>query len=150
MVESPRTTDRQRITRLTQFKITKEKIMEHKEFENLVIKAIDELPENFKDKLENIDIVIEDEPNMDTARTLGLGSRGHLLGLYQGVPLKNRTHYYGMVLPDKITIYKANIERACKNTDGEEVYDRIKHVLQHEIAHHFGISDKRLKDLETY
>ena len=149
MVEIPRTTDRRRITRLTQFKITKEKIMERKEFEKLVIKAIDELPENFKDKLENIDIVIEDEPNMDTTRTLGLGSRGHLLGLYQGVPLKNRTHYYGMVLPDKITIYKANIERACR-TDGEEVYDRIKHVLEHEIAHHFGISDKRLKDLETY
>ena len=149
MAECPETKIRQRITRLTQFKITKEKIMEHKEFEKLVIKAIDELPKNFKDKLENIDIVIEDEPNMDTARTLGLGSRGHLLGLYQGVPLKNRTHYYGMVLPDKITIYKANIERTCR-TDGEEVYGRIRHVLEHEIAHHFGISDKRLKDLETY
>ena len=123
--------------------------MEHKEFEKLVMKAIEELPPDFKDKLENVDIVIEDEPDMRTAKALGLGSRGRLLGLYQGVPLKNRTHYYGMVLPDKITLYKANIERAT-TIDGGGSYERIKHVLQHEIAHHFGISDKRLKDLGAY
>ena len=124
--------------------------MNPKEFEELVIKAIDELPKLFKDKLENIDVVIEDEPNMDTARKLGLGSKGHLLGLYQGVPLKKRTHYYGMVMPDKITIYKSNIERLCRTDEGEAVYEQIKHVMQHEIAHHFGISDRRLKDLGTY
>ncbi len=123
--------------------------MESKEFESLVIKALNGLPRIFKDKLENIDVTIEDEPNMDTVKTLGLGSRGHLLGLYQGVPLKTRTHYYGMVLPDKITLYKANIERSCKATR-EDIYIRIKHVLQHEIGHHFGISDQRLKDLGVY
>ncbi len=123
--------------------------MKHKEFETLVTKALDELPNDFKDKLENVDIVIEDEPNMGTARALGLGTMGRLLGLYQGVPLKNRTHYYGMVLPDKITLYKANIERVCSQTGGGP-YEEIKHVLQHEIAHHFGISDKRLKDMGTY
>ena len=124
--------------------------MNRKEFEELVMKAIDELPKSFKDKLENIDVVIEDEPNMDTARKLGLGSKGHLLGLYEGVPLKKRTHYYGMVMPDKITIYKSNIERLCRTDEGEVVYEQIKHVMQHEIAHHFGISDRRLKDLGTY
>ena len=123
--------------------------MEHKEFENLVIKALNEFPKVFKDKLENIDITIEDEPNMDTVKTLGLGSRGHLLGLYQGVPLKARTHYYGMVLPDKIILYKVNIERFCKRT-GEDIYKKINHVMQHEIGHHFGISDQRLKDLGIY
>ena len=123
--------------------------MEHKEFENLVIKALNEFPKVFKDKLENIDITIEDEPNMDTVKTLGLGSRGHLLGLYQGVPLKARTHYYGMVLPDRIILYKANIERFCKRT-GEDIYKKINHVMQHEIGHHFGISDQRLKDLGIY
>ncbi len=123
--------------------------MEYKEFESLVIKAVKELPEAFKDKLENVDVVIEDTPNMDTVKTLRLGSKGHLLGLYQGVPLKARTHYYGMVLPDKITLYKANIERSCQATR-ENIYRKIKHVLQHEIGHHFGISDRRLRDLGVY
>lgn len=123
--------------------------MEQKEFEELTVKAIKELPEDFRSKLENVDIVIENEPNMNTARELNLGSKGHLLGLYRGVPLKARTHYYGMVLPDKITLYKANIERVCK-VQNLNIYDEVKHVLQHEIAHHFGISDNRLKDLGIY
>ena len=123
--------------------------MDRKEFEELAVKAISELPEGFKDKLENVDVVIEDEPNMDTVKTMRLGSKGRLLGLYQGVPLKARTHYYGMVLPDKITLYKTNIERVCR-LQGLDVYDEVKHVIQHEIAHHFGISDGRLRDLGTY
>ena len=123
--------------------------MERREFEGLAMKALRELPKVFKDKLENVDVVIEDEPNMDTVKIFGLGSRGHLLGLYQGVPLKARTHYYGMVLPDKITLYQANIERACE-VSREGIYEKIKHVLQHEIGHHFGISDRRLKDIGAY
>ena len=123
--------------------------MRRKEFENLALKALKELPKAFKDKLENVDIVIEDEPDMDIVKKLKLGSRGHLLGLYQGVPLKNRTHYYGMVLPDKITLYKTNIERTCKATR-ENIYKGIKQVLQHEIAHHFGISNRHLKKEGIY
>ena len=123
--------------------------MEKKKFEELAIKAVSELPEAFKEKLENVDIVIEDEPDMETAKNMGLGSKGRLLGLYQGIPLKKRTHYYGMVLPDKITLYKANIERVCLER-GLDFYEEIKHILEHEIAHHFGISDSRLKDLGTY
>lgn len=123
--------------------------MDRKEFEELAVKAISELPQDFKDRLENVDVVIEDEPDMGLAKTMRLGSKGRLLGLYQGVPLKARTHYYGMVLPDKITLYKANIERVCQ-MQGLEVYDEVKHVIQHEIAHHFGITDRRLKDLGTY
>lgn len=123
--------------------------MERKEFENLVIQALKELPKIFKEKLENVDIVVEDEPNMDIVKKLKLGSKGHLLGLYEGVPLKSRTHYYGMVLPDKITLYKANIERFCRRR-GEDIYEKIKHVIQHEIGHHFGISDKRFMDLGIY
>ena len=123
--------------------------MDREEFEKLVMKAMGELPEAFKRNLENVDVVIEDEPDMGTAKKLGLGTRGHLLGLYQGVPLKKRTHYYGMVMPDKITLYKSNIERAALES-GEDLYGRVKHVIQHEIAHHFGISDSRLKDLDVY
>ena len=123
--------------------------MDRKEFEKLVRRALKELPKQFRDKLDNIDIVIEDSPDMDTAHKLRLGTSGHLLGLYQGVPLKDRTHYYGMVMPDKITLYKANIERSCE-IENKDIYEEVKHVIQHEIAHHFGITDKRLRDIGTY
>jgi len=114
-----------------------------REFEELAKKAFDQLPEVFKKKLENIDLTIEEEPDMEIVKALGLGVRGRLLGLYQGVPLKERTHYYGMVMPDKITLYKRNIERSCKSKD--EVFAQIQHVIEHEIAHHFGISDQRTR-----
>ena len=123
--------------------------MTRKEFEKIVHDALIDLPKEFKDKLENVDVVIEEGIDMDMVKQLGLGAKGRLLGLYQGVPLKDRTHYYGMVMPDKITLYKQNIERSCE-TGGLDIREEIKHVIQHEIAHYFGISDKRLKDLGIY
>lgn len=123
--------------------------MIREEFEKLVRDVLLELPKEFKDKLQNVDIVIEEDLDMGAVKKLGLGAKGRLLGLYQGVPLKNRTHYYGMVLPDKITLFKQNIELACR-ADGADIREEVKHVIQHEIAHHFGISDKRLKDLDIY
>ncbi len=123
--------------------------MTRKEFEALIINTLEKLPKDFKDKLQNVDVVVEEELDLDMVKKLGLGAKGRLLGLYQGVPLKNRTHYYGMVMPDKITLYKQNIERECK-ARGLDIGEEIKHVIQHEIAHHFGISDKRLKDLDIY
>lgn len=123
--------------------------MTNKEFEKLVRGALEGLPGEFKDKLDNVDVVIEDEVDMDTVKSQGLGGSGRILGLYQGVPLKDRTHYYGMVMPDKITLFKNNIERSC-GASAKDVRDEIRHVIQHEIAHHFGISDKRLRDTGTY
>jgi predicted Zn-dependent protease with MMP-like domain len=123
--------------------------MTRKEFEAVVISALEELPREFKDKLQNVDVVVEKELDMGMVKRLGLGAKGRLLGLYQGVPLQDRTHYYGMVMPDKITLYKQNIERQCR-TRGLDIAEEVKHVIQHEIAHHFGISDKRLKDLGIY
>lgn len=103
----------------------------------MVRKAVKALPKEFKDKLENVDIVIED------------GEKGNLLGLYQGIPRKYRASDYGMVLPDKITLFRRSIEEECFRR-GLDLYEEIKHVIQHEIAHHFGISDKRLRDLDIY
>jgi predicted Zn-dependent protease with MMP-like domain len=123
--------------------------MTRKEFERLVIKALEELPGYFRNKLENIDIVIEDSPDMASVKRSRIGAKGRLLGLYQGVPLKDRTHYYGMVMPDKITLFKKNIETSCRSS-GADPEDAIRHVVRHEIAHHFGISDKRLRDLGVY
>ncbi len=122
--------------------------MENKKFEKLVKKVLKKLPRKFKEKLENVAIVIEDEPRIETLKGLKLGANGRLLGLYQGVPLEDRTHYYAMVLPDKITLFKSNIEKSCNSED--EVYDKIVHTLEHEIAHHFGISDSRLRDINAY
>lgn len=123
--------------------------MTREEFEKLVHDALIDLPKEFKDKLENVDVVIEEGIDMNVVKQLGLGAKGRFLGLYQGVPLKDRTHYYGMVMPDKITLYKQNIERSCE-ASGSDIREEIKHVVQHEIAHHFGISDKRLTDLGIY
>jgi predicted Zn-dependent protease with MMP-like domain len=118
------------------------------EFEELVVQALEELPEFFKQKLQNIDVIVTDWPTEAERRAVGLGP-GHLLfGLYQGVPLTRRTSHYGLVLPDKITIYKGPIERVCRTP--EQVIARVKHTVKHEIAHHFGISDDRLRELGAY
>lgn len=123
--------------------------MTREEFEMLVKDVLEKFPEQFTDKFQNVEFVVEEKLDMDMVKGLGLSGRGRLLGLYQGVPLKSRTIYYGMVLPDKITLFKRNIERVCE-TKGLDIYEEVKHVMQHEIAHHFGISDEHLKDLGVY
>jgi len=122
--------------------------MERRDFERLVRKALKELPKVFKDSLENVDVVIEDKPTAEQARAVNAAHRRMVLGLYQGIPLSRRTHQYGMVMPDKVSIFKENIERVCR-TD-EEVVRLVTHTVQHELAHHFGISDERLRQLGIY
>jgi predicted Zn-dependent protease with MMP-like domain len=122
--------------------------MNAKDFEKLVIIALENLPGKFKDSLENVDVVIEDEPTPEQAGAVDAAHRRMVLGLYQGVPLSRRSHYYGLVMPDKISIFRRNIERVC-NTE-EEIVRLVTHTVQHELAHHFGISDQRLKDLGIY
>ncbi len=119
--------------------------MDRERFEWLVAKAVDSLPEEFRTKLENIDVVVKDQPTSRQLDELRLKRGEMLLGLYQGVPLTKRSRHYGMVLPDKITIFQRPIEARCKNDT--EVKAEIQRVVQHEIAHHFGISDSRLKQL---
>ena len=111
--------------------------MNRKEFEIVVRKAIDSLPKEFAGKLQNLEIVIEDNPSR--------GGKTLLLGLYQGVPLAKRGHYYAGVLPDKITLYQKNIEAVC-GTEGEMISE-IQKTLLHELGHYFGISEKRLRKL---
>lgn len=118
------------------------------EFEELVVQALEELPEFFKQKLQNIDVIVAEWPTEAELRSVGLRPGRLLFGLYQGVPLTRRTSHYGLVLPDKITIYKGPIERVCRTP--EQVIARVKHTVKHEIAHHFGISDDRLRELGAY
>ncbi len=121
--------------------------MNQEEFARLVNKALEDLPEEFLTRLENIDVVVEEEPTPAQLRKSGLRRDETLLGLYVGVPQTRRTSYYGMVLPDKITIFQKPIEAKCRND--AELYAEISRVVKHEIAHHFGISDERLDEIEN-
>jgi len=111
-------------------------------FEQLVTEAIESLPEDFKEKLDNVAVVVEDLPTPAEARRHG---RGRLLGLYQGQPLTRRDSRYGMSFPDKITIFQLNVESICRND--AEVKEEVRRTVLHEIAHHFGIDDRRLHEL---
>jgi predicted Zn-dependent protease with MMP-like domain len=119
--------------------------MDKEQFESLVAQAVENLPEEFQELLENIYVVVEDRPNADQLRGAGKGNT--LLGLYEGVPMTERGSGYGLVLPDKITIFRLPIERECKNEN--EIRTVIEQVVKHEIAHYFGISDERLEELEN-
>ncbi len=120
--------------------------MEAEHFTRLVAAAVESLPPEFLTRLENIEVVVEDEPSDEQLESVGMDPEESLLGLYEGVPLTSRTSYYGMVLPDKVTIFQLPIEEICR-TDNEIVY-QIRETVRHEIAHHFGISDARLDELK--
>jgi predicted Zn-dependent protease with MMP-like domain len=120
--------------------------MDRESFERLVAQAVDDLPEEFLERLENIDVVVEDYPTPNQLLKLGLEPGETLLGLYEGVPRTRRGGHYGLVPPDKITIFKRSIEAKCRYSGN--ISAEIQRVVKHEIAHHFGISDARLHQLE--
>jgi predicted Zn-dependent protease with MMP-like domain len=120
--------------------------MDRERFEGLVKRAVEALPDEFSARMENIDVVVEDWPSRSQLAGLGLRYRHELLGLYQGVPLTKRGGRYGLVPPDKITIFQGSIE--VRYRDDARITALIGRVVRHEIAHHFGISDGRLKELE--
>lgn len=122
--------------------------MDRERFEWLVAKAVDSLPDEFRDRLENIDVVVADQPTPHQLANLGKRRGETLLGLYEGVPLTKRSGHYGLVAPDKVTIFQKPIESICRND--AEIINRIQRVVLHEIAHHFGISDDRLRQLGMY
>lgn len=119
-----------------------------KTFEELVTEALDSLPPDIHKKMENVEVVIEWRPSPAQLRRLGLGPGHTLFGLYEGVPLTNRTSHYGMVLPDKITIFRQPIEAHCQSE--AQVRQMVRRTVLHELAHHFGISDERLRELGAY
>lgn len=122
--------------------------MDPKTFEYLITEAVESLPDEFKLKLENIDVVIEEEPTAEHIRLARVPKGVSLMGLYQGVPFSKRTHFYGNVLPDKITIFRNNIERVCHND--EEIKEAVRRTVIHEFAHYFGLSDEHMKRSGTY
>lgn len=119
--------------------------MNKRKFEKLVKKGIKAIPERFLKRLDNVAIVIEDEPTPYQLKKLKLKEGSKIFGLYEGIP-KTKRGYYSQVLPDKITIFKKNIEKLAKSE--REIKEIIKNTLWHEIAHHFGIDERRIREIE--
>jgi predicted Zn-dependent protease with MMP-like domain len=114
------------------------------QFERLVTEALALIPAEFRRRLDNVTIVIEDEPSAEVRAEMGLGEEETLFGLYTGTPLTERTVDYAG-LPDQITIYRRPILEEFDSP--AEVRREVARTVIHEIAHHFGIGEERLKEL---
>jgi len=112
----------------------------------LVAEAVEALPPEFKERLENIAMVVADWPSPYQLSKVGIKNRENLLGLYEGVPRPHRGTGYNLVPPDKITIFRRPLELRCRSS--EELVREIGQVVRHEIAHHFGLDDHRLREIE--
>jgi len=122
--------------------------MERIEFEDLVAEAMESLPQEFRDQMDNVEIVVQNWPDRETMRQAGVRHPSQLLGFYHGVPLTERGHSYYLVLPDKISIYRGPILMHARTP--EEVRQTVQRVVRHEIAHHFGIDDEHLHEIGAY
>jgi predicted Zn-dependent protease with MMP-like domain len=119
-------------------------------FEELVQEALDSIPEVLWNSIDNLVVTVEEWPSRGQLAQLGVGAGHTLLGLYEGVPLTGRTHYYGMIPPDKITIFRQTILRVCPPGDEDAIRAQVRRTVLHEVAHHFGISDERLHEIGAY
>lgn len=116
--------------------------MEEDKFRKLVGEALDSLPKEFADKLNNVEVTVEEFPNTYQLQKAKIPPYSLLFGLYEGVPQTKRGIYYSAV-PDKITIFKNAIERVSQTED--QVREKVRRVVIHEIGHHFGLSDAQMK-----
>jgi len=119
--------------------------MDRAVFEDLIGKAILELPDEFREKLTNVAIIVEDYPSKELSRQMGLSANDTLFGLYEGVPLTERHYFEQPLYPDRILIFQRAIEDECSST--EEIKEELKTTIVHEIAHFFGMDDNYLEEL---
>lgn len=120
--------------------------MTRNEFRKLVDEALESIPAQFRDAMQNIAIVIEDEPTPEELADVGIEPPDTLLGLYQGTPLTERQWAHGNVLPDKITLYQGPIEDSSE--DDDDIVVAIGETLIHEIGHYFGLSEEEIEEIE--
>jgi predicted Zn-dependent protease with MMP-like domain len=111
-------------------------------FDDLVVEALDSIPEAIARYLDNVEVVVEDEPPEELLSEMPDGEI--LLGYYHGIPLTERGYYDG-ALPDKVSIYRGPITRTYRSPDA--IRDEVRRTVIHELAHHFGIDDDRLDEL---
>ena len=121
--------------------------MDRIDFEKLVEEGMALISEKFLKKLENVAVVLEDEPTAEQIAKLKLRKNFALFGLYEGVPQTKRGPHYGMIWPDKITIFQKPIEEYAGSP--EEIKEIVKNTVWHEIAHHFGMNEEQIKKAES-
>ncbi len=114
------------------------------EFEKLVAQAVEALPPRFLSRLENVEVVVENEPTREDLDSAGIEPGGTLLGLYQGIPQTERGTWYGNLLPDRIVVYQRPIEAVARNR--RDIRKEIRITLMHEIGHHFGLGEDELSE----
>lgn len=120
--------------------------MTRDQFKQLVNEALETIPEDFRAAMQNIAIVIEDEPSPEQLDEVGIEPEDTLLGLYEGIPLTERQWAHGNTLPDKITLFQGPIEDASEDEDDTVV--AIGETLIHEIGHYFGLSEEEIEAIE--
>jgi predicted Zn-dependent protease with MMP-like domain len=120
--------------------------MEKERFEELVREALDKLPQKFKKYLDNLAVIVEENPSREIYERTQTPQFSSILGHYHGVPFKHRGPFYGNVPPDVIVIYQKPIESFCSTE--EKIKKKVKEVVLHEIGHYFGLSDAELKEIE--
>lgn len=116
--------------------------LKREKFERLVKEAVDGLPEEFQEKMENVNVVVEAKPSNEILKQQGIKWPNTLFGLYHGIPLKRRGAGYTNVLPDMITIYQEPMEMLYRDED--KIRKKVREVVMHEIGHHFGMSEEDL------
>lgn len=119
--------------------------MNRKKFQELVETAYQRIPGKYRDKIENVVISVEDYPTQEDLEKLEIRGKGLLLGLYRGTPLPQRSVWQGARLPDNIVLFQKDIEKVCRSN--KEIEDKVNEVLQHEIAHYFGLNDDEIYEL---
>lgn len=117
-------------------------------FEALVREAVSALPQGFRERIENVTFAVEDWASPSDLGLTGTSGGGTLLGVYRGVPLTRRTSGYNLAMPDIIIIFQQPLQRIAR--DADHLAELVEHTVRHEVAHYFGISDQRLRELDAY
>ena len=120
--------------------------MTDEKFDELITRAMNELPQKYIKGLNNVAIVMADEPTPEQIQKMKIGNYQILLGLYEGIPLTQRGSNYNLVLPDKITLFKNSILTVTHNES--ELFEQIKRTLWHEIAHYYGLDHDRIDKIQ--
>jgi len=121
--------------------------MKTEDFEQLIIEAVEQLPEKIKKKIDNVVFLTEKEARKGRLKKQNIMRRQTLLGLYEGIPKTGRGEGYFFTLPDKITIFQKPIENICRG-DPEKIKEMVYEVVWHEVGHHFGFSERGIRQLE--
>ena len=120
--------------------------MTRERFTRLVEEALGDIPRRFRDAMQNVALLVEDEPPPDVLQEMGIEPTDTLLGLYEGTPLPDRGSSYSNVLPDRISIYQIPIEEACEGD--EEIRRCVAETVIHEVGHYFGMTEEDIEEIE--